>query len=580
MTSEWDGTPWGGTAVQMARKAESGPGVAMIEYGQPYRLSREKVPQRLMREAQLAYHLNGWIKLAESTVTRRVAGMPWHLEDDLGTEIPDDLRTGPPAVLRDLLEKPQARSQVKQPGCASWRSLISLTSRHLGLCGMAYWYLDQREALTGFPLSILYINPARVYPGEDAAGNLQGWILDPSGFDARGKPSGGTPLTLNEVLPFYLDPPDAGNIGTGIYEAAILKAQITHLADQHAAYVLGTGGRIAGILSPKAGALDPKQFADLEREFRNVNEAPDAAKRTTILSGPVDWNPTAAAPDDLNLIELSSMNRDDILAQWGVPPSQAAIPAAAGLNAGETRKYDEATLMQGSVHDRIRAIHEGLQYGLLDALSPRLDLVFEEPEFDDRTPLFELAAKARDLPLRNKERRELIGLAPFGEDGTPDPRDEEVWLPVQLTVAYEASGLAPEPEPVPPALLPFQGPPTNEPPPVEGDAAGERVAGKASLPRSRFADSMHRSLTKLRTNVEKQSVPRMSSSVEDVLAEQRAEIIARIRANAAHVVAHPGDDDVWWNGAKWDRKLRAALAPEQVRVAENVSSHIGDVLQP
>jgi phage portal protein BeeE len=588
MTSEWDGTPWAGTATSdLTAKAATGVGVAMVEYGSPYRITAEKVPQRMMKAAQMAYHVNPWIRLAESTVTRRVAGLPWHLEDENDAEIPDTVRTGIPGIVRSLLEKPQANLSQQQPGCSTWRGLASLTSRHLGLCGMAFWYQEQKEAMTGLPLGFLYINPARMWPAEDDAGNLHGWVLDPDAFDARGRPIGGTPLRLDEVIPFYLDPPDYGNIGSGLYEAALLKAHITTMADQHASYVLGTGGRLAGIVAPKTGSLDPKQFADLEREFRNVNEAPDAAKRTTILSGPVDWTPTAANPHELNLEALGKMNRDDILAVWGVPPATAGIPSPAGLNSGDTRKYDEAILMQGAVHDRVRAMVETIQGSLLDPLTAVIELEVEEPEFDDRLPLYEMAAKARELPLTNRERRELIGLPPFAEEGKPaDPRDDEVWLPVNLTVAYEASGEKPEPPepagPFPP--LPPDGPPAVPAPGQEdGDgqsSPGPGKAGPVKAAPTRFARSMQTSLTRLRAQVEKSAIPAMSSAVDDVLEEQKREIIARVRANAAHIVANPGDDDAWWNGPKWDRRMRAALAPEQARVAEATASHIGDVLAP
>jgi hypothetical protein len=40
-------------------------------------------------------------------------------------------------------------------------------------------------------------------------------------------------LRLDELLPFYLDPPDNGAYGTGLYERVTLKAQITGLVDQH-----------------------------------------------------------------------------------------------------------------------------------------------------------------------------------------------------------------------------------------------------------------------------------------------------------------------------------------------------------
>src|SRR4029077_470170 len=162
-------------------------------------------------------------------------------------------------------------------------------------------------------------------------------------------------------LTFYLDPPDHGHYGTGIYQRMMSVARASSSAIQHGADVLETGGRIAGIISPKDGTIPDEKFQTLVREVRNVSEAPDAAKRTTIMQGPIDFTPTAAKPSELQLDELAKMSREDIFAGWGVPPSQAGIPLAAGLNSGQTKAFDEATLMQGSVHDRVLALKEAMQ---------------------------------------------------------------------------------------------------------------------------------------------------------------------------------------------------------------------------
>jgi hypothetical protein len=511
----------------------------------------------MMRAAQVAYHRNPWIGSAESVVTRRVAGLPWHLEDDNDEEYEEPYPAGV-KLAYDLLERPQKavidalRSGVGSdgvgynPGLITRRALISLTSRHIGLCGMAYWYLDKMDT-NGIPASILYVNPARVWAAETKAGNVIGWVIDAQ--DDYGH--GGMPFRLDELLPFYLDPPDNGAYGTGLYERALLKAQITDLADQHAAYVLGTGGRLAGIVSPKEGTIPDEQFQVLVREFRNVNEAPDAAKRTTILRGPIDFTQTAASPDDLDLIELSKMNRDDIFAIWGVPPSQAGVPSAGGLNSGETRKYDEAVLMQGAVHDRVVSIEETIQFGLLDRwqdVGLTIDLEIEEPEFDDRSPMFELAKSAIDQPLTVAERREIIGLPPFGEaviGASGGALDSEVWLPALSTLAYSTST---------PNIAPIVAP----------------IPVKAAAPREFLG---------LRRAVDTRWVPKMRTAVQSVLAQQRSEIAARVRsASAADLVRHRKDAHYWLTPGKEAERLSKVLAPILGTLAETVGKRTDELL--
>lgn len=559
---DWAGTPWASSAAAPApAKAATGPGVAMIQYGTPL-MSRAARPQEMMKRAQLAYHTNPWVKLAEATVVRRAVGLPWHLEDDDDAET-EEVDTGPVKVVRDLLERPQKNIPVKQPAVSTRRGLTSLTLRHVGLCGMAHWYLDQREALTGIPLGILYINPARMYPIEDDAGNLVMWMLDPRSFGPRGEPMGGLGLRLDEVLTFYLDPPDAGNIGTGIYEAMTVKAQLTNLSDQHTAYVLGTGGRMAGILAPKEGSLDPVQMATLEREMRNAAESSDAAKRMTIVAGPVDWIPTAADPSSLNQSELSSMNRDDILIGWGVPPETAGVPAPAGLGGSERGKYTEAVLMQGAVHDRVQSYREGVQYGLLDGIGLGIQLEIEEPTFDDQSPAYEIASKARELPLTNKERRDLVGLPPFGTEQKPDPRDDEIWLPSGLTLVYEAGGEKP-PSPLPPPN------PFVAPVPEEDSEGDEEVAGKAS----------QRDFLGLRRAQETRWIPPTQRKVDAVLRASRDEALAKLRRSSPEIVKRHRSDPDYWISAKRRSELQKILEDTAGSIAVTVSERTGELIGP
>lgn len=539
-------------------KAVTGPFAANVSYG-TYLADRERTPQKRMQRAQAAYYANPWIGTAEATVTRRVAGLPWHLENDQDEEWEEPYP--PPVQLAfDLLERPQKAlpDELRDRRLLTRRALIAITSRHIGLCGMAYWFLDRLDQY-GIPQAILYVNPARVWAAATDTGRVTGWVLDAA--DDYG--NGGTPLSISELLPFYLDPPDWGPYGTGLYERARQKALVTTLADQHAAYVLGTGGRLAGIVSPKEGWIPDEQYKTLVAEFRNVNDAPDAAKRTTILRGPIEFQKTAGSPEELNLLDLSSMNRDEIFTIWGVPPSEAGVPGQkVGLNSGEVRKYDEAIFMQGAVHDRVVAIRETIQFGLLDRwqqLGVTIDLEIEEPEFDDRTPQFEIASKARELPLTNRERRELVGLDPFGDD-----RDDEVWLPGTLMPAYGSSHTPPPP----PALVL----PGNPPLLPSGEEPTDEIEGKAGTAREFLG---------LRQSLEARWVPTMRRSVADVLRAQRAEVAAKLRAATPdEVKRQKGNARHWFRVEAEANRLRKVLAPLAASLGETVTKRTAELLAP
>lgn len=542
MTSEWDGTPWGGTpSIVVPGKVETGSFVSRIEYGIPISaLSRS--PQKRMRDAQAAYWSNPWIRTAEATVTRKVVGLDWHLEDENDDDI-DEGAAGLPGKVQLLLERPQAQLSLGRK--MTRRQLWSITSRHVGLCGLAYWYLDQLEPTARTPLGILYVNPARVWAASDDAGNLTGWILDAKDDYGRG----GTPLEIDEMIPFYLDPPDNGFYPAGLVESAWQKAQITTLADRHAAYILGTGGRLPGIVSPKEGTIPDEAYKVLVNEFRNVNEAPDAAKRTTVVRGPIDFTTTASDPGDLLLAELAKMNRDDIFAIWGVPPSQAGVPPThgGGLNSGEAHLQDETVMMQGAVHDRVAAITEPVQYDLLDrykVLGFTFDLEIEEPDFDDDTPLYDNAQKALNIPLTNDERRELIGKPPL-EDAV---LGAAIILPITLTT-YES----------------IVAPPPVVPPPTVPDMMPSKADAK---------------FLGLRSKVQTRFTPRLRKSVADVLASQKIDAATRVRTHGAAIARKPKDQTIWWYADKEDERLAKVLRTGATGIAQTVARQIGDIMKP
>jgi phage portal protein BeeE len=373
--SEWDATPWGGTPV--AQKAVTGPLEGWYQAGAVPLSATRRSPQRIMREAQALYWTNPWIRKAESTVTSKVVGLPWHLEDGDGEDDEEVDEKSDPRLqaIRDLLEQPEAATTLGRK--RTRRGMLSLISRHMGLCGVAYVFNDQPDT-NGIPTSLIYVNPARVWASEDRQGNLIGWVLDAKDDAGRG----GLPLRVEELTPFYLEEPDWGFYPMGLVEVAALKARVTGQADGYASNFLANAGRLGGFVSPKQGVLGETDYRQLQLDMRGIAEQAEI-KRLTVLRGPLDYTETGADPTRLALTEIATMNRDDIYAIWGVPPSQSGVTGQrVGMNSGETRRYEYQVLMQGAVHDRVVAIHEPLQYQILDRWKPlglNPELIVEEP---------------------------------------------------------------------------------------------------------------------------------------------------------------------------------------------------------
>ncbi len=573
VVSEWEGTAWAGSAavaetsttghnVRMLAKATAYDGNAIWNAATVPWFAATRSPLRRMQEDQAAYWVNPWILTAENAVTRRVRGLPWHLEDEANEEVDDENLPAALKPIRDLLEKPQAALPIeeRQVGISSWTNLISITSRHLGLCGMTHWFKDQMDT-NGTPAALIYVNPARLYPITTTSGHLVEWSLDPKDDQGRG----GVRIRRDQIITFYLTPPDGGAIVTGLVHAARIKSMVTNAADMHALNVLGAGGRIAGIVSPKSGVMEDEQAKVLERELRNIQDSPDSAKRLQLIRGPIDFQPTSANMQELDLAGLSSMNRDDVLTIWGVPASQAPVAIAAGLNSGDTKGYDEAILYQGAVHDRVTPIRETVQFELLDLYPQRPELVIEEPSFDDEAPAYELAVKAKDQPLTRNERRAILGLDPlpdYGPDG--DALGLAIDLPAMVVTVGQGEDTpgakpgnftkapAPEPQPKVSVLPP-------NPPLLHGPSmAMQDAPAKADI----------------RAATVRKFEPVIRKAVQSFLDEQKVEIAAKVREKGDHIARKPSDTDAWWSG-KWDAKLMDALRRGLAGVTETVATKIG-----
>ena len=540
----------------------TGPGVIAWHNGSSI-TSTSRNPRRLMKQAQELYHRDLIIRAAEHRVSAAAAGLPWHLEDENEDEVTDE---SPPELLeiRDWLDKPQGALTERRQ--MTRRALWQITSRHSGLCGTAFWYQDQRTLGTGQPLVSLYVNPARMYPVQNTQGILLGWKLD---ADEEG--NGGVPLELDEVLQFDFEPPDWGHYGIGLVESAWSTHAVSSSIERHEAGLFSAGARLAGLISPKTAseAPTPEQWEQTVRDWRNITSDPESAKRLHILRGPVDFVRTGATMQELAVDNIAKMAREDKLALWGVPLSQLPLPVAAGMNSGETKAFDEAVFFQGAVHDRVLILSEVIQTQVLDRIAgnggPNLRLVIEEPEFDDTTPLFERAVKALDQPLMVNERRGILNMDPL-PDYSPDgkPLGTAIYISSKLTLVGsgpdEAGNLIALPEP-PPVLQLLPGPEEEEP--------DEVVPAKAQL----------RPIAKLREEVERK-LGTTQAAILKALRAQGRDIAAKVREKGSHLAKRPTDTSVWWNPKAEEKRLRLAIEPHSLAIAQSVTSEVARALRP
>jgi hypothetical protein len=439
-----------------------GAGPLLTEYALSSVLKR--TPQEVMKQAANLWREVAWIRAAERVISGTVAGSPipgasanegkvgWHLEDPDGETIDDDYEGEPRAKeAYELLCHPQAKTDAPQK--LTRRELWNLTSRHMGICGPAFWYKDQQDSY-GIPASYLYIRPDRLYPIPDDTGNLAYWLLD---ADKKGK----TPqrFEVTDLVQFNLELPDDGFFGVGLVVSAINKIQFGQALDRHVTSVVASGGRLSGIIAPKAGVIDNDNiYQQLVRDWRNIAEQPEAAKRAQVVRYPVEFTKTVADLQQLEVVKLLSNNRDELLELWGVPLSQIGGSPAAGLNSGDVRKFDRAALIQNAVEPRCDVMAERIQIEMDDwqpylGWAPKFS--FDVPQLEDDSPRYDKVQKSLGVPMKGSERRELLGLDPLGpeiKDANGRVIDDIILVNNTLVDLSEMGSVAQAPvSPLPPA---------------------------------------------------------------------------------------------------------------------------------
>lgn len=567
-----------------------GAGALMTEYLLPTIMGNS--PQQRMRKALKVGWEVDWVRAAERAIANALTGCHWHLED------PDDERIDfdypDPIALQayHLFRTPQGELPLVGPDGVgkrqSRRQQLTITTRHLGIAGSAAWMLDLIDG-NGLPHAILYIRPDRLDPECNAKGVLKGWTLDKSPGDP------GIPLEVDAVRLMQFEPPDLGVFGIGLIESSVAKGINNGLIDKHYTTMLSSGGRISGIMAPKEGAItDDTTYRQLVDDWRNIVEQPEAARRLQIVRAPVDFTSTVQSVADMAIVDLMDRNRDALLALWGVPLTMlnGQNAGSTGLNGGDARKYDEAVLWQGAVDGRAKEIAETIQ-SILDLWEPVLGWAphfeWDPPEFDDDAPAYDMAQKASGLPLRNAERRAIVGLDPFGDPAL----DNAIWMPVNVTqfsmAPDETTGQMPDMEDVPGMEEP-------EPPPMLGAAPGQEpgdppkgvtppgLAPFAAQAAAAAAPAKARTIAgpggvrvlnvgarKLRDQLDRRITPKVQEAVAASLDAQGEAIAKAVEQHWDAIVQHKGrDESIWWREGHLDRALKPAVGT----MAEQVAAHI------
>ena len=531
MSSEWDNTPWAGSSPVKGLPSLRKAAPPMIAYGTdaPQRSWRHGDANDRMATFLRAYKV-GWFHKAGRKISESVATLDWSISDgdvesgdqesvidrpDL--DIPfDDLN--PIEQLIRLLERPNPTT--------TGRGLFGKTQIRRDFAGTACWYLENGEG-GSLPTAIYGISPARLWPSRGKDGTLIGWVLD------KNRPSGGVPFSADEIVTFPMpSAEDDDEAGVGVVESVFSELGLSDLFARHTGDLLATGGRLAGMLSPKNRTLSVDEFEDAVRAWRSVASDPQAARRLLLFPEPMEYSAGASTPAEIGIPELSTLNRDNILTAFPIDPTMLGVQMPAGLNAnGSTRRAIKTEYWQGTVGTRADALKEVIQTKLVSryerVMGQTFDFDFDIPNLDDAPSIIEKTEALKGLVAVGFDPKEAIkaaGLAHVKWLGTPEP----------------------EPTPEPPETPEPERP---NAPPVEAPAKAAKPRGETSI--LRFLEGQR-----------------------DRITSRLRETLPKAKADRREFKA----EDDWWDGEAEDRALRDTLRGLYVEVGREGLQSVADKL--
>jgi phage portal protein BeeE len=501
--------------------------------------------------AYLRAYKSGWFYKAESRISRDLANLSWTLsyEDSEGDNAEEIIAPANnlPFERLDPLEQFLRLSERPNP-YQTGRQLKQQSQIRLDMTGRALIYLEGGDN-GGLPSAMYGISPSRMWPSYNGAGQLVGWVLD------RNSPSGGTPFSADEILVIEYAGVDEP---VGVIEAIYAQVPLTDLIARHVGDVLTTGGRLAGMISPKTRSLDEDEYQDVLKAWRNVSSDPNAGRRLLVFPEPMDWTSGASTPTELGIPELSALTRDEILTAFPVSPYMLGVPMPHGLASGEQRREERHEYWEGTQHPRVEIWEDAIQQQLIGryeaAVGRPLDMDIEEPNLDDAATLTEKATAYQSLVAIGFDAKDsvaAVGLDHIKWNGLPsiDPVEKQKRAE---QMAAQLAGQTPDQTGQEPPQTPENGP--GRPQPQQPPQAPPAPAKARTLEQ--------------RDEVMDAELKGLHEAVHAALIDQRGRLIPLIEASlpktkGARMKALPDD---WWDPKRERSAFLKALQTAYLRL--------------
>lgn len=291
--------------------------------------------------------------------------------------------------------------------------MMTITDIFLELTGNAYWWVVKDNL--GIPQMIWNIPShwTKVVPSKDQF--ISGYVVQVPG---QGK---FLPFDENEVIHFKFPSPFNMFYGTGPMFAGGESMDLHTKMHEWGINYFDNNANPGGILTTEQ-SISGDSFQRLKDQWNERHRGTKNAGRMAILDQGLKYEQTGSTVRDARLDNLSSENRDEILAMFGVPASKLGLESHDNRATAEASDY---TYQSETIYPRLKLIEEKLNEKLIPMyLDGRDDLVckFENGIPEDK----EFRLKEKQVNISSgittiDEERAEEGLEPFNLPETTKP---------------------------------------------------------------------------------------------------------------------------------------------------------------
>jgi len=329
-----------------------------------------------------------WIYACTYAISHNIAGVPIITTDMQGTP-----RQG--SRLANLIARPNP-----------WQTgtdLIQGTLTYLELVGNAYWELVRDG--TGKVAQMYLLRPDRMKIVPDPHEKIKGYL-----YELRGKKVAFDPEEILHMK--YFNPWD-DYYGQGSLTAALQPTILETYAITYNKALFQNGAVPGGVLEAE-GKPGPDTIERLRKEFDKRHKGVTKSGRTAILTEGLKWKEIARSLADMQYKELRKMNREEILASFGVPPVMVGIFEYANYaNSMEQKKM----MWEETLIPKIGLLEDSINIRLAPYVEPAVKIKFDLSDVPALQMNWEQEANVGERLTKNglmtiNEWREKNGLEP------------------------------------------------------------------------------------------------------------------------------------------------------------------------